>query len=148
MAYTFSRTRLSKASKDSFWRALQDMEGWSEWGRGRRTRVISQKVLSRDGNTALCEVDEVVSGIRTRHQNRYTFHAEGRVDAEFLSGPAGGGFSIELTPIPEGTRTLWHYTIEPRSLGLKILTAINARALQSIGIQYSDQLAEYVESHP
>ena len=56
MIFEVSTTRVSKASKDTLWRAIEDMESWSKWGDGsRRTYVISHKIVSREGNVAVLE---------------------------------------------------------------------------------------------
>ena len=58
-------TRVSKASRDSVWKAMEDVESYPKWADStRKTRFVSCKIVSREGNSAVCDADETPQGTR------------------------------------------------------------------------------------
>jgi hypothetical protein len=151
MEYRVSTTRISKASREAVWKALEDMESWPKWGdETRKTHMISHKILSRDGNIAICEEDEVAGGFRAKHKDRYVFYPKDKLEEEIIEGPVSGGFSLKLTDVSEGgTRLDWSFWLSPKILKYKIVGLFNGKnVVQGICDEYCRQLAEYAEAHP
>lgn len=150
MEFKVSTTRVSKASRESIWKALEDMESWSEWGdETRKTHMISHNIVSREGNIAVCDEDEVAGGFRAKHRDRYIFHPKDKLEEEIIEGPVRGGFSLTLTDTSEGTRLDWSFWLTPRTLGYKIIGFFNGRKIvQGIADEYCKQLSDYAEAHP
>ncbi|HYB03335.1 MAG TPA: hypothetical protein VED17_02660, partial [Nitrososphaerales archaeon] len=71
MTIKATATLVSKASKDSVWKAMEDLESWPKWAdNASKTRMISQKIVSREGNTVVLDVEEVVNGSHGKHRER------------------------------------------------------------------------------
>jgi hypothetical protein len=150
MIYEVSTTRISKASKDSIWKILEDMESWSNWGDStRKTHLISHKLVSREGNVAVCDEDEVAGGFRVQHRDRYTFYPKDKLEEEIIQGPVNGGFVLTLTETPQGTRMDWTFRIQPKTLRFKIVGFFNGKNIaKGIAEEYCKQLSDYAEAHP
>jgi hypothetical protein len=150
MIFEVSTTRLSKASKDSLWRAIEDMESWSNWGdKTRKTHLISHKIVSRDGNTVVCDEEEVAGGYRVKHRDRYTFYPKDKLEEEIIEGPVSGGFALTLTETPQGTRMDWRFRLQPKTLQFKLVGFFNGKNIvQGIADEYCKQLSDYAEAHP
>jgi hypothetical protein len=111
--------------------------------------MISHKILSREGNVAICEEDEIAGGFRAKHKDRYVFHPKDKLEEEIIEGPVSGGFSLTLEDVPEGTRLNWSFWLTPKILKYKIVGLFNGKnVVQGICDEYTRQLADYAEAHP
>jgi hypothetical protein len=80
MTIKATATLVSKASKDSVRKAMEDLENWPKWADStRKTRMISQKIVSREGNTVVCDVDEIVNGSHGKHRERVMFYPKEKI---------------------------------------------------------------------
>ncbi len=149
MSVKVSTSRISKASKDDLWRAIEDLESWSNWGDStRKTHMVSHKIVSREGNVAVCDEDEVAGGYRVRHRDRYTFYPKDKLQEEIIEGPVSGGFSLTLTETPEGTRMNWSFEVKPETIRFKVIALFSGKKiLQGIADEYCKQLSDYAEAH-
>jgi hypothetical protein len=154
-------TRVSKASKDAMWRAIEDVDNYPNWGDDARKNSpeyqknhhISAKVVSREGNIAICEMVELVAGRRQNNRYKVTFYPKDKFEAELIGGTAmdlGSMFQVlTLTETAQGTRVDWNYHMTAKTLRMKILVGLaGRRAVQPVLDEYCRQLAEYAEAHP
>jgi len=150
MRIKVAATRVSKASKDSIWKAVEDLESWPKWSDSTsKNRVISNKIVSREGNSVVCETEEVANGLRVKHKGRITFYPKEKATEEMTEGPDIGFWTWNFTETPQGTRIDLNMDVEPKSLMFKIGFRINGKkALQSMADEINKQLSDYAETHP
>jgi len=143
-------TRVSKASKDSIWKAVEDLESWPKWSDSTsKNHVISNKIVSREGNSVVCDTDEVANGLHVKHKSKMTFYPKEKITAEIIEGPDIGFWSWNITETPQGTRIDLSMDVEPKSLMFKIGFRINGKkALQAMADETNKQLSDYAEAHP
>jgi len=97
MTIKATATRVSKASKDSVWKAMEDLENYPRWADStRKTRMVSCKIVSREGNTVVCDCDELVGGRRAKHTERVTVYPKEKCDSEFITGGPARNYLLEL----------------------------------------------------
>jgi len=145
-----SASRITKASKDTVWEVAEDLESYPRWGDStRKTRMVSQRIVSREGNVVVCDVEEVVSGIRSKHRDRFTLYPKDRIEEEIIEGRLGGRFVLTLTETPQGTCIDWNFHVTSKSLTGRVLGLFGGKKLVQGGAdEYCRQLAEYAEAHP
>jgi len=145
-----SASRITKASKDTIWKAAEDLESYPKWGDStRRARMVSQKIVSREGNVLVCDVEEVISGIRSKHRDRFTFYPKDRIEEEVIEGRLGGRFVLTLSETSQGTRIDWNFHVTSKSLTGRFFGVFGGkRIVQGAADEYCRQLAEYAETHP
>ena len=151
MTIKVTATRVSKASKDSVWKAMEDFESYPKWADStRKTRMTSCKIVSREGNTVVCDVEEVVNGHHGKHRERDTFYPKEKIEGEFIDGPLRGSTSMSCTETPQGTRIDLSFDVEPRNVGYKMIGFfLNfKKMLQGVTDEYCKQLSDYAEAHP
>ena len=151
MTIKATATLVSKASKDSVWRAMQDFESYPKWADStRKTRMISCKIVSREGNTVVCDVEEVVNGRHAKHRERDTFYPKEKIEGEFIDGPLRGTTSMSCTETPRGTRIDLSFDVVPRNIAYNILGLFMnfKKMLQGVTVEYCKQLSDYAEAHP
>jgi hypothetical protein len=151
MSIKVKATLISKASKDSVWKAMEDFESYPKWADStKKTRMVSCKIVSREGNTVVCDVDELVGGHHGKHRDKITLYPKDRCDSEFISGALRGTTSWSCTETPQGTRIDMSFDVEPNTLGAKMLGLFTSlqKMLQGIAEEYCKQLSEYAEAHP
>jgi ribosome-associated toxin RatA of RatAB toxin-antitoxin module len=150
MRIKVTATRVSKASKDSIWKAVEDLESWPKWGESTsKNHVISNKIVSREGNSVVCDTDEVANGVRVKHRGRITFYPKEKFTEEMIEGPDIGFWSWNFTETPQGTRIDLSMDVEPKTLMFKIGFRFNGKkALQGMADEYNRQLTDYAEAHP
>jgi hypothetical protein len=144
-------TLLSKASKDSVWKAMEDVESYPKWADStKKTRIVSVKIVSREGNSVVCDGDELLGGRHAKHRGRLTFYPKEKVEEEFMTGPIRGTMSLSCTETPQGTRIDMGFDVEPKSLGLKLygFFANEKKMLEGIADEYCKQISDYAEAHP
>jgi len=145
-----SASRITKASKDTVWKVAEDLESYPKWGDStRKSRMVSQRIVSREGNVVVCDVEEVVSGIRSKHRDRFTLYPKDRIEEEVIEGRLGGRFVLTLTETTQGTRIDWNFHVTSKNLMGSILGLfVGRRMVQGAADEYCRQLAEYAETHP
>ena len=151
MSIQVTATRVSKASKDSVWKAMADLENWPKWvDSTRKTRIISQKIVSREGNTVVLDVEEVVNGSHGKHSERVTFYPKEKIEGVFVTGPLRGSNSMSCTETPQGTRIDMSFDVAPSNIVYRILGFFMnfKKMLQGVTDEYCKQLSDYAEAHP
>lgn len=145
-----STSRLCKASKDTLWNILEDVDNWHKWASdaSSKTHMISHKTVQRESNNiVVCDEDEIVGGLRIQHRDRYTFYPKNRVTEEILEGPLSGMFDLRLSENDNGTKIDWDFDVKAKSSKFKIIGIFSGtRILQAVADEYCRQLAQYAES--
>jgi ribosome-associated toxin RatA of RatAB toxin-antitoxin module len=143
-------TRVSKASKDSIWQAVEDLESWPKWSDSKnKNHVINNKIVSREGNLVVCDTDEVVNGLHAKHRGRITFYPKEKFTEEMIEGPDIGFFTWNFTETPQGTRMDLSLDVEPKTLLFKIGFRFNGKkVVQGVADEMNKQLSDYAETHP
>jgi uncharacterized protein YndB with AHSA1/START domain len=157
----FSTTRISKASKDAVWRAIEDLDNYVNWGdktsdRYKKNHHVSVKVTSREGNVATCEIEEVGAGRLAKNVYKMTFYPKEKWEFELIGGTTKERLGKEndlhsvvtLTETPQGTRIDWKYLVTLRSLRGKFIGLFAPIMFRGVADEYCKQLAEYAEAHP
>jgi hypothetical protein len=139
---------LVKASKDTIWSILEDVDNWTEWADPKsKTHMLSHKTVKREGNVVTCIEEEIAGGYRVRHTDRYTFYPKDRVVEEIIEGPISGRWELILKENPEGTMMDWAFDVKPEAIRFKIIAPIKGkRIMQGIANEYCRQLSEYAET--
>lgn len=130
---------------------MEDLENWPKWSDStRKTRIISCKIVSREGNSVICDVDEVIGGRHGKHKDRVTFYPKERFESEFIEGALSGVTSMSCTETPQGTRIDFSFDVEPRNVGYKIIGFFMNfnKMLQGAAVEYCNQLSDYAAAHP
>ena len=150
MRIQVAATRVSKASRDSIWKAVEDLESWPKWSdSSSKVRVISNKIVSREGNSVVCDTDEIASRLHVKHRGRITFYPKEKVTEEVIEGPDIGFWTWNFTETPQGTRLDMSMDVEPKSLMFKIGFRINGKkTLQAMADEYNRRLSDYAEANP
>jgi hypothetical protein len=152
MSIKATATVVSKASKDSVWKAMEDFESYPKWADStKKTRMVSVKIVSREGNTVVCDCDELVGGRHGKHRDRVTsYPEEGRQESVFITGALRGTTSWSCTETPQGTRIDMSFDVEPNTLGLRMLGLFTSlqKLVQGVAGEYCRQLSDYAEAHP
>jgi len=145
-----SATRESKASKDSVWKAVEDTDSWPKWGDSTGFyHMNSIKIVSREGNSVVCDEDEVANGRHVKHRDRITFYPKEKVQGDVIEGPDVGVWSASLTQTPKGTRIDLSMDMAPKTLLFKIGFRLNGKkVVQRIADEWCKQLSDYAEAHP
>ena len=89
------------ASQSTVFQILQDIQNYPRYFR----YVRDTKIIRREGNTVIAEIDEEVHGLPQHLQTRFRFLLPDRVEAEQIKGPfqsARAWFQLEETV--EGTQ--------------------------------------------
>jgi hypothetical protein len=144
-------TLVSKASRDSVWKAMEDLESYPKWADStRKTRIVSVKIVSREGNTVVCDVDELVGGHHAKHRGRLTFYPKEKWEEEFMTGGMRGSMFVSCAETPQGTRIDMGFDAEPNSIGFKLLGLFMSekKMMEGIANEYCKQLSDYAEAHP
>ena len=150
MRIQVAATRVSKASRDSIWKAVEDLESWPKWfDSTSKNYMNSIKIVSREGNSVVCDEDEVSNGLRVKHRDRMTFYPKEKITGEVLEGPDIGSWSWSFTETTQGTRIDLNMDMEPKTLMFKIGFRINGKkALQAFADNYNNRLSDYAEANP
>ena len=150
MRIEVTSTRVSKASKDSIWKAVEDLESWPKWSDGTSIyHINSIKIVSREGNSVVSDTDEVSNGLRVKHRDRITFYPKEKITGEILEGPDIGIWTWSFTETPQGARIDLNMDLEPKTLLFKIGFRINGKKVgQAMADEYNKQLSGYAEAHP
>jgi len=129
---------------------MEDLESWPKWADStKKTRLVSVKIVSREGNTVVCDCDELAGGRHTKHRDKVVLYPKEREESEFLTGALRGTTSMSCVEIPQGTRIDFSFDVEPNSLGTKILGPFTLKKmLQGTAEEYCKQLSDYAEAHP
>jgi hypothetical protein len=143
-----STSRLCKASKETIWSVLEDVDNWTKWADpSSKTHILSHKTISREGNVVVCLEEEIAGGYRVKHTDKYTFYPKDRVVEEIIEGPVSGRFELTLKEKPEGTLIDWTFDVKPETLKFKIVGALRGGSImQGIADEYCRQLAKYAET--
>lgn len=146
-----STSRICKASKDTLWNILADVDNWHKWASDTtsKTYMISHKTVHRESNTVVvCDEEEVVCGYRIKHRDRYTFYPTERITEEIVKGPISGTFDLTLIETSDQeTKLIWDFDVKAESLKFKIIGPFKGRNIvQAVAEEYCRQLAEYAEA--
>jgi hypothetical protein len=146
-----STSRLCKASKDTLWNILEDVNNWHKWASDTtsKTYMVSHKTVHRESNNVVvCNEEEIVDGYRIKHRDRYTFYPTGRITEEIIDGPISGTFDLRLIETgDQGTKLIWNFDVKAESLKFKIIGLFKGRSIvQGVANEYCRQLAEYAEA--
>lgn len=111
-----------RAPLDLVWDTLADLESWpSLAAQNAKNRVISHRILSREGNVIVCDEYEQAGWLKARHRDKYILYPNERLEEEIITGDFAGGIAIQLKAIPEGTLVEVDANISPKRLWLRIL---------------------------
>jgi hypothetical protein len=147
-----STSRVCKASKDTLWNILEDVDNWHKWASdtSSKTYMISHKTVHRESNTVvICDEEEVVGGYTIKHRDRYTFYPkEKRITEEIIKGPISGTFDLRLIETSNReTKLIWDFDVKAESLKFKIIGLFKGKNIvQGVADEYCRQLAEYAEA--
>jgi len=150
MRIQVAATRVSKASRDSIWKAVEDLESWPKWfDSTSKNYMNSIKIVSREGNSVVCDEDEVGNGLHVKRREKMTFYPKEKVEGEVIEGPERGSWSWNFAETPQGTRLDLNMDVEPKSLMFKIGFRINGKkVLQALADNYNNRLSDYAEANP
>jgi hypothetical protein len=145
-----STSRVCKASKDTLWSILEDVDNWHKWASDKtsKTYMMSHKTVHRESNTVVvCDEEEVTGGYRIKHRDRYTFYPKERITEEIIKGPISGIFDLRLIEISnQETKLIWDFDVKAESLKFKIIGLFKGRSIvQGVANEYCRQLAQYAE---
>jgi hypothetical protein len=147
--------QLCKASKDTIWNILLDVDNWDKWASDKSSDayLISHKTIKRESDSVvICDEEEVDAGYHIKHTDKYTFYAqEHRLTEDVLDGPiAGTTFDLRLTEIGNGqttTRIEWQFNVKPTTLKFKIVGLFRGKTIvQKVAESYCRQLVKYAET--
>jgi polyketide cyclase/dehydrase/lipid transport protein len=143
-----STSRLCRASKETIWSILEDVDNWTDWtDPNSKTHLLSHKAVKREGNVVVCLEEEIAGGYKVKHTDRYTFYPKDKVVEEIIEGPISGSFELTLKENPEGTMLGWSFDVKAETLRFRILGALRGKSImQGIAEEYCRQLAEYAET--
>lgn len=143
-----STSRLCRASKDTVWSILEDVDNWTDWSDPKsKTHMLSHKTVKREGNVVTCLEEEIAGGYRVKHTDKYTFYPKEKVTEDIIEGPISGHWELTLKENPEGTMLDWRFDVKAETLRFKILGALRGKSImQGIADEYCRQLAEYAET--
>ena len=130
---------------------MEDLESWPKWADStRKTRMVTQKIVSREGNTIVLDVEEVVNGSHGKHRERVTFYPKEKIEGEFLTGPLRGSNSMSCTETSQGTRIDMSFDVVPSNVVYGIVGFFMnfKKMLQGVTDEYCKQLSDYAEAHP
>ena len=149
-------SQLCKASKDTIWNILLDVDNWDKWASDKSSDayLISHKTVKRESDSVvICDEEEVDAGYRIKHTDKYTFYPEEhRLSEDVLDGPiAGTTFDLRLIEIDNGqtttTRIEWQFNVKPTTLKFKLVGLFRGKTIvQKVAESYCRQLAEYAET--
>ena len=146
-----STSRQCKASKETLWNILADVDNWHKWASDTtsKTHMISHKIVQRESNNVLvCDEEEIVGGYRIKHRDRYTFYPKERITEEIIEGPISGIFDLRVIETSDRgtTKLIWDFDVKAKSLKFKIIGLFKGRSIvQGVANEYCRQLAEYAE---
>ncbi len=142
-----STSRVCRASKDTIWSILEDVDNWTGWtDPSSKTHLIVHKTLKREGNVVVCLEEEMAGGYRVKHTDRYTFYPKDKVVEEIIEGAISGRWELTLKEHPEGTAIDWNFDVKAETLRFKLLGALRGKSImQGIADEYCRQLGEYAE---
>ncbi len=142
-----STSRFCRASKDTIWSILEDVDNWTKWtDPNSKTHLLVHKTVKREGNVVVCLEEEMAGGYRVKHTDRYTFYPKDKVVEEIVEGPVSGRWEMTLKDHPEGTTIDWNFDIKPESLRFKIIAPFRGKSImQGIADEYCRQLGVYAE---
>lgn len=143
-----STSRVCKASKETLWKVLEDVESWPSWADvNSRIHMLSHKPVKREGNVVVCEEEEIAGGYRIKHVDKYTFYPKDKVVEEIVEGPMSGTWVLNLKEVVEGTRIDWSFDVKAETSRFKIVGLFKGRqVMQGVADEYCRQLAQYAEA--
>jgi hypothetical protein len=145
-----STSWICKASKDTLWNILADVDNWHKWASDTtsKTHMISHKIVHRESNTIVVhDEEEIVGGYGVKHRDRYTFYLSERITEEIINGPISGTFDLRIIENSDReTKLIWDFDVKAESLKFKIIGLFKGRSIvQGVANEYCRQLAQYAE---
>ena len=118
-------SRLINAPKERVWGVFADIEHWPNLAPlSAVDRVITHPIVSRDGNTIVCDEKEQAGVIRASHRDKYTLYPMDSLEEVILQGDFQGGIKVTLTPQDSGTLAHVDADISPRNSWLRVISAV------------------------
>ena len=118
-----SNSKVIRASRDTVWDILVDMESWPDWAPKAQNRITYHHILEKQGNTIICE-ERLNAGpfLKTKSIDRYIISpTKERLDEIIMTGDLQGGFEMTLSDGSQGTVVSVNATISPRNFILRII---------------------------
>lgn len=146
-----SVSRLVNAPQERVWGIVSDLEHWPNIAPLSATdRVISHAVVSRDGNTIVCDEHEQAGLIRASHRDSYTLHPMDSLEETILEGDFEGSMTVTLSPQQPG-KTLLHVdaNVSPRNKALRLIGDIAGEGehiLTKFWVEFFAQIASVTET--
>ena len=142
-------SRLVRAPKSRVWSLVSDVEHWPNLAPlSAANRVVSHPVISRDGNTLVCDEYEEAGLFKAHHRDRYTLRPQEGLDETILQGDFGGGITLTLTQQQGGTFVQVEADVKPKTFWFKFLNVVlgGRRMLTQFWDDFLGQIAEVAES--